>query len=89
MASASKQLAAALQGGGSNQIAFYEDLTGFFTSLDYQKEFWNLIKVLLENKEEDSSNRIGYYKNIIKLYQVRYPRLLHYSHHHIRPRLSS
>lgn len=53
-----------------NLVERFEKLTGFFCYLDYQAEFWDLVKVITQGKIEDSKNRIAYFKNLPALYLV-------------------
>ncbi len=58
--------------GGENKspIDTYEKLAGFFIYLDYQSELWDLIRVILEGKDENHKNRIAYYQGLHSFYLV-------------------
>lgn len=67
----SKKIAAETRNlGEKHLIERFERLTGFFCYLDYQSEFWDLLKVLLQNKPEDPKNRVAFFKNLPALYLV-------------------
>lgn len=70
----SKKIAAETRNlGQKDLIERFERLTAFFCYLDYQAEFWDLIKVLVQGKVEEAKNRVAYYKNLPALYLVLFP----------------
>jgi len=52
----------------NDPIEYYDKILSFFSYLDYQKEFWDISRAILKNRNEDVSNRVVSLVNLPSIY---------------------
>jgi WD40 repeat protein len=66
----SKKLCSEIEGTETYSVDYFQKIMDFFSYLDYQKEFWDIIKAILKGKNEDPNNRIMSLQNLPITYLV-------------------